>query len=128
MFGASLLTFPLISCKGASLDPLEGMHMPFEKLGDENLDAVVNVRLTADEKEQLRDDAELAGISVSALVRRRYFGKPIIANADIVMVKELRRLGGLLKQVHTSSEGAYSKTTAAALQEIKNYIEKLSHK
>lgn len=100
--------------------------MVFKKKGQDNLDAVVNVRLTAEEKSRLQEDADLASISMSELVRSRYFGRPVIANADFVMVKELRRLGGLLKLVHTSSDGAYSATTAAALAEVKAYIEKLS--
>jgi len=100
--------------------------MVFKTKGIENLDAVINVRLTNAEKERLQDDADIASMSMSELVRARYFGRPVIANADMVMVKELRRLGGLLKQVHTTSDGAYSKTTAAILVEINGYIEKLS--
>ena len=92
----------------------------------EPLDAVINVRLTSAEKARLKEDADAAGLSVSELVRRRYFGRPIVANADAVMLKELRRLGGLLKHVHSESRGAYSQHTAAALAAIKDYIEKLS--
>ena len=92
----------------------------------EPLDAVINVRLTAAEKARLKEDADLAGVSVSELVRRRYFGRPIVANADAVMLKEMRRLGGLLKHIHSESRGAYSKETAAALIAIRDYIEKLS--
>jgi hypothetical protein len=102
-------------------------RMPFETLGAEPLDAVINVRLTSDEKARLREDADLAGLSMSELVRRRYFGRPIIANADAVMLKELRRIGGLLKHIHNESGGVYSRETAGALVVLKNYIEKLSH-
>lgn len=100
--------------------------MVFKKIGSENLGAVVSLRLTTAEKEQLRHDAEIAGLSISEIVRRRYFGRAIIANADLVMMNELRRLGGLLKRVHTQSEGAYSKTTASLLNDLKAYIRKLS--
>jgi len=100
--------------------------MPFEVQGTEPLDAVVNVRLTSTEKGLLKEDADLAGLSMSELVRRRYFGRPIIANADAVMLKELRRIGGLLKHIHNESGGAYSKDTAAALLTLKGYMEKLS--
>ena len=100
--------------------------MPFETQGSEPLDAVINVRLTVSEKERLKEDADLAGLSMSELVRRRYFGKPIIANADAVMLKELRRIGGLLKHVHNQSDGVYSKDTAGALVALKAYIERLS--
>lgn len=101
--------------------------MPFEKHGFLALDAVINVRLTASEKVSLKEDADLAGLSMSELVRRRYFGKPIVANADVVMLKELRRIGGLLKHIHTESNGIYSKDTAEVLVALKAYIEKLSH-
>lgn len=100
--------------------------MPFTVKGTEPLTAVVNVRLTPDEKERLKEDAELAGISVSELVRRRYFGRPIIASADTVMLKELRRIGGLLKHVHNESDGVYSQLTTKALEELQAYIRKLS--
>jgi hypothetical protein len=144
-FGASLLTARLILQWERPLDPRtarryrflqsktpparrEGDNsMPFETHGLESLDAVINVRLTAAEKARLKEDADLAGLSMSELVRRRYFGRPIIANADAVMLKELRRIGGLLKHVHNESNGIYSKDTAGALVALKAYIEKLSH-
>lgn len=101
--------------------------MPFEKKGALPLDAVINVRLTCSEKDKLKEDAKLAGLSMSELVRRRYFGRPIIANADALMIKELRRIGGLLKHIHNESSGAYSETTAKALSELRTYIHRLSH-
>lgn len=102
--------------------------MVFKKLGKENLAAIVNVRLTNDEKVRLKDDADTAALSMSELIRRRYFGRPILAQADTVMVKELRRLGGLLKQVHTTSNSAYSNETATLLSDISRFIEILSTK
>ena len=92
----------------------------------EQLDAMLNVRLTAAEKAMLQEDADLAGLTMSELVRRRYFGRPIIANADEVMIRELRRIGGLLKHVHNESGGAYSESTAHAVHDINLYINKLS--
>lgn len=100
--------------------------MAFEVQGIAPLDAVINVRLTATEKVRLQADADLASVSMSELVRRRYFGRPLVANADAVMLKELRRLGGLLKHIHNESNGAYSKDTAEALRALKTYFEKLS--
>lgn len=102
--------------------------MPFVQNGLEALDCLISLRLTASEKARLKEDADLAGLSVSELVRRRYFGRPIVANADAIMIKELRRLGGLLKHVHVESEGAYSRETAEALLSVKTYIEKMSAK
>jgi hypothetical protein len=101
--------------------------MPFEVKGLEPLDAVINIRLTGEEKNRLKEDADLAALSMSELVRRRYFGRPIIANVDAVMVKELRRIGGLLKHIHNQSDGIYSQETAEVLVALKAYILELSH-
>jgi hypothetical protein len=102
--------------------------MVFKKKGAIPLDAVVNVRLTIDEKYRLANDADIAGISMSELVRARYFGRPVVANANMVMIKELRRLGGLLKFVHTESNGAYSHETASMLKEVSRFIDRMSRK
>lgn len=101
--------------------------MPFEVRGRYPLDAIVNVRLTTDEKDRLKEDADLAGMTVSELVRRRYFGRPIIAHADIVMIRELRRLGGLLKHLYTSSNGENSQETLAILNALRAAIEAISN-
>ncbi len=55
------------------------------------------MRLTAAERKQLHEDADLAGMSVSELVRRRALGRTIHAATDLMMIRELRRLGGLQK-------------------------------
>jgi hypothetical protein len=44
------------------------------------------------------------------------------------MLKELRRIGGLLKHVHNESGGAYSQGTAMALSALTAYIEELSRR
>ena len=100
--------------------------MPFEIKGEEALTERIGVRVTAGEKVQLKEDADDAGLSVSELVRRRYFGRPIVANADLLMIRELRRLGGLLKHIHNQSDGAYSHSTARALHSVCNYIDQLA--
>lgn len=100
--------------------------MPFEVRGRSPLDAIVNVRLTMTEKDRLKEDANLAGMSVSELVRRRYFGRPIIAHVDIALIRELRRLGGLLKHLHISSNGEYKQETLATLHALKAAIEAIS--
>jgi hypothetical protein len=71
--------------------------MSTRKAHEAGLDAAMKVRLSRADLERLREDADVAALSVSELVRRRYFGRPIIAHADLVMVRELRRQGGLLK-------------------------------
>ena len=105
------------------------MSMAFTNKATETLlDERVNLRLPAVEKETIREDASLAGISMSECVRRRYFGLPVTANADKLMIKELRRIGGLLKAVHVQSNGAYSNQTASVLAQVSEYIIQLSGK
>jgi hypothetical protein len=122
MFGAGTSLIPQHFC----FAPCGDMTMPFKPSGLEPLDKVINVRLTSAEKDKLKEDADFAAISMSALVRRRYFGRPVIANANMVMIRELRRLGGWLKHIHNQSGGAYSQETAATLAKVKAYIERLS--
>ena len=58
----------------------------------------VTVRVSQEEKARLEQQADMAGLSVSAYLRRRFFGgRPLIAHTDAMMIRELRRIGGLLK-------------------------------
>ena len=100
--------------------------MVFEVKGTVALTERVTLRLAAEEKDRLKSDADLAGLSVSEIVRRQYFGRPIIANADLVMVREMRRMGGLMKHLHNESGGAYSKQTSDAINAIVKYIDTLT--
>jgi hypothetical protein len=49
-----------------------------------------------------------------------------VARTDATTIRELRRLGGLLKKVHVDSGGAYSRETAAALAELRAAILQLA--
>lgn len=100
--------------------------MVFEVKGPAALTERVTLRLAADEKDRLKSDADLAGLSVSEIVRRHYFGRPVIANADAAMIKELRRMGGLMKHLHNQSGGAYSVQTSTAIDSIVQYIDTLT--
>ena len=55
------------------------------------------IRLTPQEKMRLDEQADIAGLSVSEYMRRRFFGGTIAAYTDLSAVAELRRIGGLLK-------------------------------
>ena len=56
------------------------------------------VRITIAEDEKLKTQAASARISVAEYMRRKFFGgRPIIARTDDLAIRELRRLGGLLK-------------------------------
>jgi len=45
---------------------------------------------------------------------------------DATAIRELRRLGGLVKKVHVDSGGAYSKETASALVALRAAIDRLA--
>ncbi len=58
----------------------------------------VTIRVTEREKTRLMEQAEIAGLSLSEYMRRRFFGgRPLVAHVDLSTVAELRRIGGLLK-------------------------------
>ena len=58
----------------------------------------VTMRVSLEEKKRLVHEAGIAGLPVSELMRRRYFGgRPLVALTDGMMVRELRRVGGLFK-------------------------------
>lgn len=60
---------------------------------------LVTVRVTPEEKRRLRENAALIGVSLSTYVRTKMFGgRPLIPRTDEWTIRELRRMGGLLKQ------------------------------
>jgi hypothetical protein len=100
--------------------------MPFAKLGANTLTERLDVRVAPAEKAQLRSTADNAGVTVAELVRGRALGRPVVARTDATTIRELRRLGGLLKKVHTDSRGAYSEATAGALRDLHSAIRQLA--
>ena len=91
------------------------------------------LRLTVEEDERIAQQANTAGISVSEYMRRLFFGgRPIIARTDDQTIRELRRLGGLLKPhfdvVKQTGSAATLAELYAALREVRRAIEALSEK
>jgi hypothetical protein len=82
--------------------------------------------MTPAEKARLQATADLAGLSLSEVIRRCCFGREIVAQTDVAVIGELRRIGGLLKHVHNESGGAYSAATASAINDIRAVITALS--
>lgn len=93
----------------------------------ERKNAVLKLRLRHEEKEKFAETADIAGMTLSEFIRKSATGIQVVAETDLVMLRELRRIGGLLKHVHVSSGGAYSQQTAAALQELRAYFRMLAH-
>jgi hypothetical protein len=122
MLGASLLAF-------SKTKRQKGRNFLRQQILTES----VTLRVTPQEKKRLREDAELAGLSLSDLIRRRYFDRPIRASADIAAVKELSRLGGLLKNNFVAMREAKMPPGLIRLQEdvltaVKDKIEKIGGK
>ena len=58
----------------------------------------LTIRLSTKEKQWVAEQASIAGLSQSGYLRRQVFrGRPILALTDEIVLRELRRLGGLLK-------------------------------
>jgi hypothetical protein len=96
--------------------------MRFRRKGASALTMRLDVRVSPEEKDRLRAIAEGAEMPVAELVRLRTLGRPVVARTDATTIRELRRLGGLLKKVHVDSRGAYSAATADALAAIHSAI------
>ena len=59
---------------------------------------LVTLRVTQEEKNWLAERVAIIGISLSAYARNRLFGgRPILPRADEWAIRELRRMGGLIK-------------------------------
>jgi len=104
----------------------DGRQMPFGRKSPAGLTSRLDVRVAPVEKAQLRAIADAAGMPVAELVRLRALGRPVVSRTDATTIRELRRLGGLLKKVHSDSGGAYSGDTAAALQTLHVAIRRLA--
>ena len=89
------------------------------------------LQLSAEENERLARQADAAGISVSEYIRRLCFGgRPITSCTDSQTIRELRRLGGLLKCNFESvrAAGGYQALLKmeATLEAVRQAIERLS--
>lgn len=95
------------------------------KPGTDNRTVQRRIRLTEDEDARIRELAKLAGKDVSKYMRERALGWKFKSQVEAQTINELRRLGGLLKKVHTDSRGAYSADTAEALRAVLDAIKRI---
>lgn len=101
----------------------------FTVQGQEELDASITLRCSKAEKLKLREDANLAGLSLSELIRRQYFRRPIVPAANMEVVREIRRQGGLLKHlIAATPHGEYDDAVKHAIQLMDEYIRVLTVK
>lgn len=86
----------------------------------------IHVRLSEREYEILSGKVEASGLTFSEFVRRAINNRRITSRIEAHVVNELRRIGGLLKHIHVESGGAYSRATAAAIDDIRKAVRKLA--
>jgi hypothetical protein len=103
--------------------------MPFTSRAKDRAASRFEMRLTAAERVQLCEEADLAGMSVSELVRRRALGKTIHAATDLMMIRELRRLGGLQKYAMNKlvQHGEVADECSAAIRALRAAIERVAN-
>jgi hypothetical protein len=89
---------------------------------------LIGLRLSDAEYSRIADELLVSGLSLSALVRKRVFSQHVASKADLAVLAELRRLGGLLKHVHNETRGAYSALTAQAIRDLSAYVRELTAK
>ena len=78
----------------------------------------VTIRFRKQELKELLEQADISGLNVAELIRRRSLNKRITAAIDLKMLAELRRLGGLLKHFFNETGGLHSNKTANILDEL----------
>jgi hypothetical protein len=88
------------------------------------------LRLSVEEDERIERQAAVAGISVSEYMRRLFFGgRPVIARTDEQMIRELRRMGGLLKHnfdaVRTAGSASVPAQMETTLEQIRQAVDRL---
>ena len=88
----------------------------------------LTLRVSPEEKQRVAEQAALAGLSMSAYMRKMVMGgRPIVAAADEAMLRELRRVGGLLKHHFVAAQGVGSgEELSEALHLLTRTIESIS--
>ncbi len=97
--------------------------MPFHVVGEAPMTESIELRMKPREKQRLRDDAELAGTTISEFVRRRALAKRVLAATDLATVRHLRRLGAELKAAHSAADPIPSQRMLAALESIRHFVD-----
>ncbi len=84
------------------------------------------LRLSERDDARMVEYAAVAGLSVSEYMRRLFLGgRPIIASTDDQMIRELRRMGGLLKHLSVTTPDAAAEMKEI-LASIRQAIERLA--
>lgn len=59
----------------------------------------MELRLTPEERGFIEEQANATGLTISDFLRKRALGKRIVPKADLQLLNEVRRLGGLQKHL-----------------------------
>ncbi len=92
-------------------------------------DMPMSIRWKSRELDLLRERADACSIPLADFIRRDALGRALPSSdsrVTMTMVNELRRLGGLLKHIHTQSDGMYSDQTMEVLRTINTYLRHLT--
>jgi len=96
-----------------------------KNLKTNNRTAQVRLHFTPQEKETAFEHAKNAGLTLSDYSRKRILGMPVKSKTDAMMRNELRRLGGLLKLIHSKTNGVYEKAIEEVLAAIEDAIPRI---
>jgi hypothetical protein len=103
--------------------------MPRPKLSEfEKKEKRLTVRFRPEEMTELTGQADMCGLSVSELVRRRSLNRRVVPATDLKIMSELRRIGGLLKLSFRETNGVYGGKTALILDELREAIVRIGRK
>lgn len=85
----------------------------------------ITLRVSVKEKKRITEQATFSGMSTSEYIRHKLFGgRPIVAHTDATTVRELRRIGGLLK--HNFDTLRQAKTSSECLQQQEDILRMLA--
>jgi hypothetical protein len=88
----------------------------------------ITFRLSEPEYASVSENLSVCGLTLSAFTRKNVLNRRVASRADLAVLAELRRLGGLLKHIHNETRGAYSALTAQAIKDLSAYARALSSK
>jgi hypothetical protein len=78
----------------------------------------LTVRFRPGELGELLEQAEMSGLSLSELIRRRALKLRVVPATDLKTLSELRRIGGLIKHLFNETNGLYRQKTRELLNEL----------
>ncbi len=104
--------------------PTESQPKKHSRSEQKNTKEWLTLRVNFTEKTNVIEQANLAGLSTSEYIRRKLFGgRPVIAQTDETVIRELRRIGGLLK--HNFSTLREAKVDAIQIQNMNDAYHEL---